>query len=86
MINSMNDKEISYYTFDNGVVDKTTVVSYGGSTNYNIKLPSTVKTIGLKAFTSASDSEWKSVTIEGTKTRFNSSWTNIGWPSSLMPN
>ena len=54
-----------------------------------VVIPKSVTYIEKEAFLKNFSSDWKKVTIEGDDvvltTRFNSTWTNIGWPSSLKP-
>lgn len=45
-------------------------------------IPESVKTIRNGAF---SNNEIKKITIKGDQTRFNESWTKIGFPAELMP-
>lgn len=55
----------------------------------SVTIPASVTSIGSYAFNQVSTYPWSSVTIEydasNPLTRFNSSWTSIGWPSNLMP-
>ncbi len=55
----------------------------------SVTIPASVISIGSYAFNQVSTYPWSSVTIEydasNPLTRFNSSWTSIGWPSNLMP-
>ena len=49
----------------------------------NITIPSQVNRIDNNAF--QSNNQITSVTIEGVENRFNSTWTQIGFPGNLMP-
>ena len=48
-----------------------------------VVIPASVETIAANAFKSTTTIE--KVTIEGDKTRFNDTWTRIGFPAELMP-
>ncbi len=80
----------SYAFVSNGITNvliPNTVKKIGYQAFYNNKIksiviPESVETIESYAFYNNSFSE---ITIMGDQTRFNSNWTNIGFPASLKP-
>lgn len=91
---------INYQAFKNnsitslnlsGLPNLTTIESeaFYGNRLSNITIPASVTTIAANAFYQSGSYPWSSVTIgynaTNLRTRFNATWTGIGWPAGLMP-
>ncbi|MDD2435416.1 MAG: leucine-rich repeat protein [Bacilli bacterium] len=88
--NAFNYNDISTLNLS-GLTNLITIGQRAFASNHltSITIPASVTTIGNGAFSPSLSYPWSSVTIQynetNIKTRFNSNWTSIGWPSNLMP-